>query len=96
VIENWEAQDQPEHLSTIRARILNSKRTVPMLKLYQQILQPGEVAANNSPEQMELQLSGLVVKQQGRLRVYNRIYKAVFDLPWVNQTLSDSGSNALS
>jgi hypothetical protein len=96
VIENWEMQDQPEHLMTIRARILNSKRKVLMLKLYQQILQRGEVAANNSPEQMELQLSGLVVKQQGKLKVYNCIYKAVFDLAWVNQALSDSGSNALS
>jgi hypothetical protein len=53
-----------------------------------QILQRGEVAANNSPEQMELQLSGLVVKQQGKLRVYNRIYESIFNLTWVNNALA--------
>jgi GAF domain-containing protein len=41
VIENWETQDEPPHLKTIRDRILRSgKRTGSLLKLYQQILQP--------------------------------------------------------
>jgi GAF domain-containing protein len=40
VIENWETQDEPPHLKTIRDRILRiGKRTEPLLKLYQQILQ---------------------------------------------------------
>jgi hypothetical protein len=36
---------------------------------------------------MELRLSGLVVKHWGRLRVYNRIYQAIFNLDWVKQEL---------
>lgn len=90
VLENWEAADEPEHLKTIRDRLLRSgQRTLLLLRLYQQILQQGEVAADNSPEQMELRLSGLVVKQQGSLRVYNRIYVSIFDCSWVEKALAD-------
>jgi WD40 repeat protein len=48
----------------------------------------GGVAADNSPDQMELQLSGLVVKKDGQLQVYNRIYRKIFDLDWVQQELA--------
>jgi WD40 repeat protein len=37
---------------------------------------------------VELCLSGAVVRQEGRLRVYNPIYAAVFDLAWVAQELA--------
>lgn len=60
-----------------------------MLLLYKQILQHGEVIADESPEQTELLLSGLVVKQDGKVRVFNRIYQAVFNLNWVEQTLRE-------
>ncbi|MBH8573040.1 CHASE2 domain-containing protein [Nostocaceae cyanobacterium CENA369] len=90
LIENWEFHDQPEHLKTIRDRLLvNQKRAGRLLGLYQQILQQGEVASNDSSEQMELRLSGLAVKQQGKLRVYNQIYKSVFDYNWVVKALVD-------
>jgi CHASE2 domain-containing sensor protein len=88
VIENWESQDEPEHLKTIRDRIVRSQqRAVTLLKLYQQILLQGEITADSSPEQMELRLSGLVIKQLGSLRVYNRIYASVFNLRWLEKTL---------
>lgn len=45
------------------------------------------VVAPDSSEQMELLLSGLVVKQQGKLRVHNRIYELIFDSNWVERTL---------
>jgi WD40 repeat protein len=89
LIENWESQDNPEHLRTIRDRILlNEQRTGILLGLYQQILQCGEVAGDNSPEQLELRLSGLVVKQQGNLKAYNPIYEYVFSLNWVDKELA--------
>jgi hypothetical protein len=59
-----------------------------LLLLYRQILLAGEVKALDQPEHMELQLSGLVVKQQGKLRVYNRIYASVFNSSWVDEALS--------
>jgi hypothetical protein len=89
IIENWESQDNPEHLRTIRDRILrNEKRAGRRLGLYQQILQKRGIAADNSHEQTELRLSGLVVKEQGELKVYNLIYEVVFDQSWVDQALA--------
>jgi GAF domain-containing protein len=86
IIENWESQDQPEHLRTIRDWILNGKqRTVELLKLYQQILHQGQVVAVDSPEETELLMSGLVVKQGDYLQVNNRIYELVFDERWIEK-----------
>ncbi|MFW9263315.1 eIF2A-related protein [Nostoc sp. CALU 546] len=89
IIENWESQDEPPHLKTIKDRILISKHnTGALLGLYQKILQLGQIPAYDSPEQIELRLSGLVVEQQGYLRVYNRIYANVFDFNWVEKALA--------
>ena len=89
IVEHWESQDAPPHLRTIRDRIRSSgARRGQILGLYQQILQDPSITIDDSPEQMELQLSGLVVKQQGNLSVYNRIYATVFDLAWVEQELT--------
>jgi hypothetical protein len=89
IIENWESQDNPEHLRTIRDRILsNEQRAGRLLGLYQQILQQGEMAADGSSEQVELRLSGLVVKQQGKLKIYNHIYEVIFDHIWVDGGLA--------
>ncbi|RCJ30126.1 hypothetical protein A6769_34445 [Nostoc punctiforme NIES-2108] len=90
IISNWETQDEPEHLKTIRDRLLNNEqRAARLLGLYQQILQKGEVLADGSSQQMELRLSGLVVKQQSSLKIYNRIYADVFDQKWVHKALAD-------
>jgi WD40 repeat protein len=88
ILDNWEAQDDPEHLRTIRNRLLsNEQRAVRLLGLYRQILQEGEIAAEDTPEQVELRLSGLVVKNQGKLKIYNPIYQNVFNLTWVEEEL---------
>ena len=89
IIENWWAQDRQQHLQTICDRILsNEKRSSRLLGLYQQILRWGGIESDDSSEQMELRLSGLVVKQDGFLRVYNRIYESVFDKNWVDKKLA--------
>ncbi|NEP12885.1 MAG: CHAT domain-containing protein [Symploca sp. SIO2C1] len=98
IIENWERQDEPEHLRTIRDRLLfNEQRAGRLLGIYQQILTStsltptlqDQVTADASYEQMELRLSGLVVEQQGKLRVYNPIYQEVFNQTWVEHALAD-------
>jgi len=93
IIENWESQDEPEHLRTIRDRILrNEQRTRRLLGLYQYILQQGGIPAeenNDNNGQIELRLSGLVVKRQSKLQVYNRIYQEVFDRRWVEKELTN-------
>jgi hypothetical protein len=84
IIENWESQDEPEHLKTIRDRLLKSQQSALLLELYRQILNHGEISATDSSEEKELILSGVVVKQQGLIRVNNRIYGSIFDLNWVD------------
>ncbi|MGK7914409.1 MAG: AAA-like domain-containing protein [Prochloraceae cyanobacterium] len=88
IIENWEFQDEPEHLKTIRDRILNSNQQPSrLLRLYQQILHQERIIAVDSPEEKELLLSGLVVKQEGFIEVRNPIYKSIFNPTWVELCL---------
>ncbi|WP_375468796.1 AAA-like domain-containing protein [uncultured Nostoc sp.] len=89
IIEKWESLDEPEHLRTIRDRILrNEQIAARLLGIYQQILQGVEVPADDSREQVELLLSGLVIKKQGFLQIKNRIYQEVFNLEWVGKKLA--------
>ncbi|MEG4488576.1 MULTISPECIES: WD40 domain-containing protein [unclassified Microcoleus] len=140
IINKWESQDEPEHLKTIKDRIIrNEQRAGRLLGIYQQILQynppltsgsvslwdfeedsmgstpvpdpnlyrattgelplqaneiflplskrAGGVSTDDSPEQIELLLSGLVVKNNGYLQVRNRVYAEVFNLEWVDKQL---------
>jgi len=118
IINNWEYSDNPEHLRTIRNRLLvNEKRASRLLGLYEQVLSSipqtvnstpmvvvfphtshtlpspqthtqGWIAANENPEQMELRLTGLVIKNQSQLQVANHIYQQVFNLQWVEEELA--------
>ncbi|MGJ5673743.1 MAG: hypothetical protein ACR9NN_09070 [Nostochopsis sp.] len=91
IIQNWEAQDEPEHLRTIRDRLTQNaeNQTGRLLGLYQQILHQGEIPADDSPEQTQLRLTGLIVKQQGKLRIYNRIYAEIFNQAWLDKVLTN-------
>lgn len=87
IINNWEYNDKPEHLNYIRQRLLkDEKLAMQMLNIYKRILQE-EVIVDNSYEQTQLQLSGLVVNRKGKLNVYNKIYREVFNEPWVESQL---------
>ncbi len=89
IIANWETQDNPEHLRTIRNRLLSDEqRAGRLLGLYQQILEQGGIAIDGSPEQTELLLSGLVGKRHSQLRVKNQIYQAVFSPVWISEQLN--------
>lgn len=88
IIKNWELHDQPEHLKTIEYRLLvNEKTTNRLLGIYQQILHRGEIDTDDSPEQTQLRLSGLAIKQGNKLTVYNRICQEVFNQKWVEKEL---------
>jgi AAA-like domain/GUN4-like len=88
IIENWELQDEPEHLRTICSRILrDEERAAYLLDLYQQIRNSADVVNNDSVEQSELLLSGLVTKQQNKLQVSNLIYQEIFNQNWVEGEL---------
>ena len=90
IIDNWEEQDVPQHLKTLEERILglNERGRGRLLGMYQQVL-AGGIAADESYEQMQLRLTGLVVKREGQLIVYNSIYAAIFNSGWVEVALAD-------
>ncbi|NJR40654.1 MAG: hypothetical protein HC781_19775 [Leptolyngbyaceae cyanobacterium CSU_1_4] len=115
ILNDWETHDEPEHLRTIRDRLLRDEQSIGrLLGLYQQILNPNHhssqaqvsaiapdtqpnasilpaahIVADNSPEQLKLLLTGLIVKHQGYLRVQNPIYASVFNRCWVEQQLEN-------
>lgn len=100
IIKNWEDWDKPEHLSTIRGGIFQTRCNLSqLLGVYQQILQSSDsekagetlgVAADLSPEQLELQKLGLVVKNsQNKLVLASRIYESVFNIFWVEKELGN-------
>jgi hypothetical protein len=90
VIKNWEAQDEPEHFRTIRDRILkrDENKAAYLLDLYQQIWHSQGIDTDNSIEQSDLQLAGIVVKKNGKLKVYNQIYQTIFDGLWIEKSLA--------
>ncbi|MBC1220745.1 GUN4 domain-containing protein [Nostoc sp. UCD121] len=88
LINNWESQDEQEHLKTIRNRLLsNEQKAAYLLELYRQIRQAGKLKFQNTSEERELQLSGLVVKRDDHLTVYNPIYEQVFNEQWIDTQL---------
>jgi WD40 repeat protein len=88
IIDRWEMQDEPEHLRTIRDRLLQDEvHAGSLLGQYQTIIEQGAIAADGSSEQADLLLAGLVSRHQGQLRAKNRIYAQIFDAAWVDQQL---------
>lgn len=88
IIDNWEEQDEPEHLRTVRDRLLrNSSTSQHLLKRCHTLLKRGSIPSRNSQAALELRLSGLVAQKDGKLVVKNRIYQSVFNQAWVEQQL---------
>jgi len=88
ILKHWEDRDNPEHLRTIRNRLLHDERRAGrLLGLYQKILEQGGIISDNSPEQTELLLSGLAAKRRGKLQVKNRIYQTIFNEGWIREQL---------
>jgi len=86
IIHSWETQDEPEHLKTIRDRLLRSKsRANRLIGLSAEIQRQGFIEADDSPEQRDLLLSNLVVKQDHKLTIRNRIYQQIFNLDWLDR-----------
>ena len=86
LIDNWKEKGAKEHLEKISQFFLDSDPR--LLGLYQQILEQ-EVSANNGQLQEQLLGSGLVVKQEGKLKLANRIYEKVFNQSWLEEMFQE-------
>jgi CHASE2 domain-containing sensor protein len=90
IIHQWESQDEPQHLRTISHRLLHNDRLDNrLLGIYQQLLVKEPVNTDDSREQIELLLSGLVVSSGAQLQIKNPIYQAVFNAQWVAKQLEN-------
>ncbi|MEM9451637.1 MAG: AAA-like domain-containing protein [Cyanobacteria bacterium P01_E01_bin.6] len=89
IVENWETQDDPEHLRTIRDRLLrNDELAGRLLGLYQRIHHQRFVLVEDCAEQRALCLAGIATLRQGHVEISNPIYAHIFNLGWVNRQLS--------
>ena len=90
VIHNWENQALGGYLKTIQYYLLNNTVCLPktLLRLYLQILQQGEISANQSREQKELIKLGLIIEEDNKLKVANRLYQSIFNPDWAKKQLS--------
>lgn len=87
LIQDWESQDEPEHLRTIRDRIVLQKTPVQtrVLKIYRRICEKKSVKARQNVDHLALKLSGLVTQKSGHWVIKNKIYKTIFDLNWIQE-----------
>ncbi|MEM9214458.1 MAG: CHASE2 domain-containing protein [Cyanobacteria bacterium P01_F01_bin.150] len=88
VVQNWEAEDEPEHLRTIRDRLLREgQANQAVFQAYQQILKTGSIPLRDSPEHVKLRLTGIVEVDRGYLRIKNPIYATIFSHQWIEQEI---------
>nr|WP_293101955.1 AAA-like domain-containing protein [Okeania sp. SIO2F4] len=88
ILDDWQNHDDPEHLRTIQNRLLyNPTKVEKLLGIYKKIMHNKQIEVNKIPEETELILSGLIVKESGLLKVKNRIYEQVFNLEWIGKKL---------
>ena len=88
IIDDWENKDEPEHLKTIKNKLTKNKyNPLQILEKYREILIYGSIKDEKSWEHLELFLSGIVRRVEGKLKIYNPIYKAVFAHSWVEREI---------
>ena len=88
IIDDWSNNELKLHLQQISDRLRHNRQcsAARLLQLYQRILTETVLVKDNQ-EQQELLSSGIVVRQQNKLTVSNRIYRSVFNLSWVGESL---------
>ncbi|NEO86269.1 MAG: GAF domain-containing protein [Spirulina sp. SIO3F2] len=90
LLKTWETDPQMKPLQMLRDRLTKNRdkrHSLKLLRCYRQIIDSDETFAENTPEQNELRLLGLLVQNRGRINVHNRIYEEIFNLDWVNKAI---------
>lgn len=89
VIKNWQTQNTIPYLKEIQEYFLSQPESFSkaLLLLYLKIWQQDSGIINNSAETQQLIALGLVIKQNNKLKVANRLYRVVFNSYWVQAQL---------
>jgi len=90
MIINWQETDRGDHLKTIQKYIIKNKISPKnLLKLYKNIWLGKEVIFTpDCRVQQELLMIGLVKIEDNRLKIFNRIYRKIFNLNWLEKYLT--------
>ncbi len=91
LIKNWEFNEDIPYLRAINNRLKHESNSQDILKLYEKIVQRGEIPINNTEEESRLLLLGIVIKKNGKLIIYNPIHREVFNQNWINKKFEDLG-----
>ncbi len=81
-----------DNLQFVQSRVMGDPHTREMLRIYERVLQPETPVDDDeqSPPINRLKLYGLVIVQNGRLRVRNKLYARAFDKTWTEDMLEKS------
>ncbi|PKH06003.1 AAA-like domain-containing protein [Moritella sp. Urea-trap-13] len=93
IIDNWESNDNPEHLKTIRDRLLlDETNSVQHLTTLMQILTApeGEVDVKALNGFNRLYLTGLVANVGNKVCARTQIYQTIFNPTWLQKQLDHS------
>jgi hypothetical protein len=91
LINDWKKSKITDYIRILENGILNNQNCNPytLLRLYRRVLLQKFVPVNNSEEQQELLILGLLIEKQKKLKVANRLYPAIFNLDWVETNLKN-------
>ncbi|GBF79002.1 AAA-like domain-containing protein [Aphanothece sacrum] len=79
IINNWESQDNPPHLRTIYQRVKHINDNSNFFEKYSKNAILKGIKGNSFKDDLELRLSGLMVRKNNQLEIYNKIYIYVFE-----------------
>lgn len=90
VIKNWKSSKLGTYIRIVKENLVNNQRcpSTSLLREYQAILLSGSKQYQQTKEQKELLILGLVANENNNLRVSNLIYKHIFNQDWVSQELA--------
>ncbi len=90
IIDNWENHDNPEHLRTIRDRMLLDElySTINLASYGQLLASEGEALPVNEVDGFSrLYLTGMIASHNGKVSLRTRIYRYVFNERWLQTQL---------
>jgi tetratricopeptide (TPR) repeat protein len=95
----WESEQERDyysHFQELRDSILKNQQVTTVLLRLHEILLQTEVVGTESLEDTTLLNSGLIVRQENKLKIANPIYAEIFNSEWIKQQLSQIDRKLLS